>query len=813
MDARYGLRALSRAPGFTAVSVLVLAVGIAASTTIFSGVHAVLLAPLPFNDTDRLVGLWERNPDFGWEQADAAPANVLDWRDRVEAFADVAAYRGNSVGQATWIHEGDPRALGIVEVTGNLFSVLGVRPVLGTLPTFEDTWADGEHWVVVSHAFWRAELGSDSAAVGRTLDLDGTTVRIRAVLPPDFRFPSEVVDLWAPYRWAPSDRTEAWFRRAHFVTPIARLTPGTTVEQARAELDAVALQLQGENPTLNANMFAGMTPLREWLVGDLGNPLRTLMGGVLLLLVIACVNVGNLSLVRAAGRGGELSLRRAVGASGGRIVRQLLAESLLVGAAGGALGVALSAGGIELLRHIRPLGVAGSTSLTLNVPVLVFAVVSSLFCALALGVAPALKAASSATPGRLTSGPGAAHTGPRTGGALGQLLVPIQIGLAVVLVLGASLVTLSFARLQAEDPGIEPEGVWTFLLSIPPARYSNRDVTLAFWDGVVERVEAIPGVHAAAVTSGVPLWRFPGWTSQLVARDWAPGRVAYEVRHRASTPAYFEVMGVPLLAGRPFGPRDGLDGERVVVVNQTFANAYFAGESVLGRQVTFDREPTESSVWRTIVGVVGDERQRALSLPPDAEVWEPLPQDWGQTRRVAFKYDGDSAGLQDALTAAVRDVDADVPVTDLLNMETVLADASADARFLLLLFGLFASIALVLAAVGVYGVTAETVRRRIPEFGIRLALGARGAEVERLVVRRVLVMAGLGVASGLAAGLVLAGVFESLLVNALLYETPIRDRVAFTLAPALLLTVSILAGWSPARRAARVDPVRSLKSN
>lgn len=812
MDVRYGTRALRRAPGFTTVSVLVLAVGIAASTTVFSGVHAVLLAPLPFTDTDRLVALWERNPDFGWEQQDAAPANVLDWRERVDAFEDVAAYRGNSIGQTTWMRDGEPLALGVVEVTGNLFSVLGVRPALGTLPTFEDTWAAGAPWVVVSHAFWRDELGSDPDAVGRALELDGTTARVRAVLPAGFRFPSEDVDLWASYGWEPDFRTEAWFRRAHFVSPVARLVPGATVEQARAELDAVALQLQEEHPTLNTNMFAGMTPLRAWLVGDLGAPLRTLMAGVLLLLVIACVNVGNLFLARTAGRAGELSLRRAVGAGRGRIVRQLLAESLLVGLAGGAIGVVLSAGGIALLDRIRPLGVAGSTSLALDAPVLAFAVLASLACAVAFGLGPALAATKSVTPARLGSAPGAAGSGRGANRALGRTLVPVQIGLAVVLALGASLVTLSFARLQAEDPGIEPEGVWSFVLSAPSSRYANRDAALAFWDEVVDRVEALPGVRRAAITSGLPL-DFSGWTSQLVARDWEPGRVAFEVRHRTSTPEYFDVMGVPLLAGRGFRDDDGLDGERVAIVNQTFVDTHFPGENVLGRQVTFDREPTESSVWRTIVGVVGDERQRTLSLPPDPEVWQPLPQDWGTTRTVALELEGGSDGLRDALAAAIREVDPAVPVTELRSMEEVVAEASADARFVLLLFGLFAAIALTLAAVGVYGVTAQTVRRRVPEFGIRLALGARGSEVEGLVVRRVVALAGVGVASGLAVGLVLAGLFESFLVDALLYETSVHDRIAFTLAPALLLAVSVLAGWAPARRAARVDPVRSLRAD
>jgi len=812
MDVQYSLRSLRRAPGFTWVSVLVLAVGIGASTTIFSGVHAVLLAPLPFADAERLVGLWERNPDFGWEQAEAAPANVLDWRERVSAFEDVAAYRGNSVGRATWLRDGEPQSLGVVEATGNLFTVLGVGPTIGSLPSFDDTWAMGEPWVVVSQRFWRDELGADPQAVGRTIEFNGVPVRLRAVLPAEFGFPSEEVDLWAAYGWDPAARAEAWFRRAHFVSPVARLAAGVSLEQARAELDAVALQLQQEHPSLNTNMFAGMTPLRAWLVGEIGGPLRTLMGGVLLLLVIACVNVGNLFLARAAGRSGEIALRRAIGAGRARIVCQLLVESLLIGIAGGVLGIGLSAGGIEWLERVRPLGVAGSTSLALNAPVLVFAVVISIGCAVAFGLGPALASTRTANPSRLASAPGPAHSGRGSTRLVGRALVPVQIGIAVVLVLGASLVTLSFARLQAEDPGVEPQGVWTFALAAPSARYTGRDAVLGFWDAVVERVESIPGVRRAAVTGGLPL-DFSGWTSQLVADGWEPGRVAFEVRHRASTPGYFDVMGVPLLSGRQFRADDGLTAERVAIVNQAFVDAHFAGEEVLGRRVTFDREPTETSVWRTIVGVAGSERQRMLSLPPDPEVWEPLPQDWGATRTVVLKLETDLAGLREALAEAVRAVDPTVPVTRLRAMDELVATASADARFLLMLFGLFAAIALALAAVGVYGVTAEAVRRRVPEFGIRMALGARGSEVQRMVVRRVLSLAGAGVAAGLAGAFVLTGIFESLLIDALLYQTEIHDRLAFTVAPALLLAASVLAGWAPARRAARVDPARSLKSD
>jgi predicted permease len=436
--------------------------------------------------------------------------------------------------------------------------------------------------------------------------------------------------------------------------------------------------------------------------------------------------------------------------------------------------------------------------------VLGFALIATLVSAAAFGLIPALRAARGADPAHLSGQRGTTGGGPIGRRGLGSLLIPVQTALAVVLLLGAGLVTRSFVRTLAEDPGIDPDGVWTFTLSAPGSRYGDRDATIAFWDRVVTSLEAEADVSRAAVTSGVPLTR-AGWTSQLVVRDWEPGRLAFEVRHRAATPGYFDVMGVPLLAGRGFDARDGLEGAPVAIVNQRFVDTFLAGEEVLGRQVTFDREPTESSVWRTIVGVVGDERQLALTQPAEPEVWEPLPQDWGNTRVVVVKLGGAPSEPRAVLEGAVHRVDDRIPLIGLRTMRDVVATASADARFLLLLFGLFAGLALLLAAVGVFGVTAQTVRRRIPELGVRIALGARGRQVRDMVLGRVLIQAGAGVLVGVVVSLAASAVLQPLL-----HETSPRDGVAFVAAPTVLLVVALLSGWLPARRAARVDPVRSL---
>ena len=804
-DVRVGGRTLIRSPGFTLTVVVVLAFGIGATTTIFSGVRAVLLAPLPFDDADRLVAIWERNPDFGWEQEVAAPANLLDWRARVDGLADIAAYRSGSLGSAVWTDGDVPQRLATVQVTGNLFEVLGLRPFLGRWPSFEDTWADVEEWTVVSHTFWTQSLGADPEVVGRVLELDGRPVRVRAVLPEGVRFPSERADLWTSYRWARSAVGEAWFRRAHFVAPVGRLADGVALETAQAQLEAVALSLQSEHPELNTNMFAGLGPLRERLVGDLARPLTALMTGVAVLLLLACANVGTLFLVRAVSRTGELALRRAIGAGTGRIVRLLLVEALLVGTAGCALGLVISFGGIRLLQAVRPLGIAGVTTVAMDGAVLAFAVAVSGAAVLLFGLLPAVRATRGALPVRLAGAGGRSGVGLAHHGRLGQHLLPVQMGLAVVLVLAAALVTRSFGRLQAEDAGIDPAGVWVFDLAASAEQYPDRDAILGYWDRVIEQIAAVPGVARVAVTGGVPLTS-SGWTSQLVERSWEPGTVAFEVRHRASSPDYFEAMGVPLLSGRGFTSTDGLTPPFVAIVNQAFADEFFPDEEVLGREVTFDREPTEESIWRTVVGVVGNERQVGLSQPSQPEVWEPLAQDWGLARVVVVDYSGPTDGLRSALQAAVSAVDPAVPLGALRPMTDVVDAAAADARFLSMLFGSFALLALGLAGVGIYGVTAQLVRRRVPEFGVRMALGAGGRAVVALVLGRVLLLAGAGVAIGAALAFVGVGVLETLL-----YRTPARDPFSFAVAPLLLLGVAILAAWVPARRAARADPMRSLR--
>ncbi len=801
-DVRGAIRSLRRAPGFAIASVLILGAGIGMATTVFSAVHAVLLAPLPFHQPDRLVSLWERNPDFGWEQATAAPANVLDWRERVSGFEDVAAYQ-EEVGSGIWLDAPEPRRVGFTQVSGNFFDLLGTRPVLGRLPTWEDTWDTGERTVVASHAFWLNDLGGDPGAVGRTLELEGGTFRITAVLPQEFRFPSSEVDLWSPYGWDPSFRDQAWFRRAHFVRGIARLRDGTTAEQARAELDAVALQLQEEHPTLNRNMFAGFTPFRGWLAGSLERPIRALSAGVLVLLLLACVNVGALFLVRAGARTGELAVRRALGAGRRRIARLLLAEAMLVATLAGVLGVGLAWLGIRGVAALRPVQIGGGPEMGLHGPVLLFAVAASLLTVLLFAAGPAL-AASRGRLGGVLQGAGRSSVQRRR--PAGHRLVPVQVALAVVLVLAAGLVSRSFGRLQAVDPGVDPEGVFVFGMSLPDSPYGDRDAVLAFWDGLVERIEALPGVDRAAITSGIPL-TFSGWTSQVVGRSWESGEVAFDVRHRSSSPGYFDVMGVPLLRGRGFQPGDGRDGVPVAVVNRTFAERWFPGRDPVGEQVTFDREPDENSVWRTVVGVVGDEHQGNLVLDPDPEIWEPLGQELARSELVVLKTAGTPVDLDAALRGVVAEMDGRLPILRLRSFEQVVDESTIDARFLLFVFNSFGVLAFILAMAGVYGVTAQTVRRRVPEFGVRIALGANGAMVSRLVLRGVLVVAGVGTVLGVAAALV-----GSRLLDTLLFEVESRDPLTFVVVPLLLLVTTLLAAMVPARRAGRVDPAESLRS-
>ena len=804
-DLRFAWRTLIRNPGFTFVAVLVLALGIGANTAIFSAANAFFFRPLPFADADRLVTLFETNPEFGWDDAQAAPANMFDWRDQVDAFQDVSAY-SDFVNQVTTFRDGEPVLVGAAGVVGNFFSTLGVPAAMGRTFRLEETWEGSNNVVVISHDFWVNHFGSDPQIVGKTMELTRGSPEIVGVMPPGFQFPSDDTQLWYTMGWAPGSRDEVWFRRAHFVRAFARLAPGVSTDEADAKLQVVVQRLQGEYPETNSVMGAGLRPMRSFLIKDVRTPLLVLLGAVGLLLLLACTNVANLMLVRSNDRVREVALRHALGAGRVRVARQMLTEGALIALAGGLIGLVIGWAGVRAISASSPLGIQGATSLALDHRVVIFTFLAAGLSGILFGTAPAVRAMAGDLHSSLREGGRGASSGR---GAMGTVsaLVTAEVALALLLVIGAGLMVRTFLLLRDVDPGFEPEGVLAVQFTVPSSRYENRDQVLAFYDQFIEAVEARPGVTAAGTVQQLPL-NGTSWSSQFQAEGWPPDRVGFEIIHRRADTDYFEAMGTPLIRGRLFESTDGPDDPLVVVINETFAREHFAGEDPIGQKIAYDREATSESIWYEIIGIVGDQHQQSLSQAPRAEVFENRDQDWGRTSWVVIRGDRDAASLAPIARSVLREMDPLIPVSRSETLRDVWSASMAREEFVLTLLGVFGVVALLLSSVGVYGVTAQAARRRTQEIGIRMALGAGAPDVLRLMLRHGLVVVGLGLGLGLA-----ASVLATRALSSLLYGIEPTDPGTLASVVALLGGVALLACYLPARRATRVDPVRSLRSD
>ena len=803
-DVRFAVRTLRRNPGFSAMAIGVLALGIGATSAIFSAVNAYFFRPLPFAEPERLVTIYETNPDFGWVDVTAAPANLFDWREQVEAFADVSGY-SEFVDQVTYIQDGEPLVLMGTEVMGNFFSTLGVPAALGRTLRLEETWTGADDVVVLSHDLWVSLFGADPDVVGRTLELETTSYEIVGVMPEGFHFPIDDVQLWYPIGWDESAREEVWFRRAHFIRAVARLAPGVSLEEADAQLQVVVERLQRDHPETNTRMGAGIQPLRDFLIREVRTPLLVLLGAVTLLLLLACTNVANLMLVRAGERERELALRRALGAGRLRILRQVVTETSVLALVGGAAGLLLGWLGIRWIAGLTSVGISGATELALDHRVVLFTFAAAASSGILFGVVPALRTARSDTAPTLqeqrrgsTGGPGGLRAA--------RLLVSVEVALALVLTVGAGLMVRSSWLLSRVDPGFRTEGVLAVQFTIPSTRYPERDQVLGFYDRFAELLEARPGIERVGTVLQLPL-AGPSWTSQFQAEGWPPDRVGFDILHRRADRGYFEALDIPLLQGRMLEPTDGPDAPLVVLVNEALARENFPGEDPVGQKIAFDRAAGPESTWYEIIGVVGDQHQESLARPPRPEVFESAAQDWGRSDWVVVRGDRDAS----ALLPTVRDVLAEMdPLTPLLQARTlgeVRSESMARQELLLALIGAFGVMALVLAAVGVYGVTSRAARRRTQEIGIRMALGAGGRQIVRMMLAHGAVAVGVGLAMGL-----LVAVFASRALASLLYGVEPTDPATLATVVLLLGSVGLLACWVPARRATAADPLAALRS-
>jgi putative ABC transport system permease protein len=800
-ELRFAARSLRKSPAFTLVAVLCLALGIGANAAIFSVVDAVLLRPLPYAKPGQLVRLFETMPERGasWTGSVSWP-NYKDWAQELKSFEGLTAYMPQSRNLRG--PEGAERVRTLA-ATANLFQVLGVRPRLGRGFEAGEDSRGAAPVVVVSEGLWRRRFGADPALVGQKLTLDGQPHTVIGVLPDAVRFPAgSVTELFVPY--VPSAEA-ASSRSSHSLNVLARLREGVTLEAANTELREVARRIEKAWPDEQTGRSAQAQPLVETVVGRVRPALLLLLGAVGLVLLIACANVANLLLARAASRRHEVAIRVALGASRGRIIRQMLVESLLLSLAGALLGLLLAWTGLSALEPLVQRALPLADGVPLQARLFGFLLLVSTASALLFGLVPALK--STRDDPRL----GLAEAGARVSASASHhrfrsALVVVELALSLILLVGAGLLMRGFLTLLGTEPGLNPDHVLTAHLPVPSGRYSPEQLGPRLLEPVLERIRSLPGVSSAALISLLPIQSAWSNGDYTIVGEPPPERGREPLaEYRLTSPGFFQSLGIPLLAGRDFTQQDGRNEEMVVVINQALALRHFTRQSAVGRRLVFEGTPA------TIIGVVGDVRQAGLHLQPLAEIHIPYNHpryaSWIRDMTLVVKTRVPPTSVTSALRDAVRSVDADQPIYDVLTMEEVIARSMAGRRLNLLLLGTFAAIALVLASAGLYGVISYLVAQRTREIGIRVALGARTYDVVWLVMRQGALLAAVGIGLGLVGALGLSRLAESLI-----YGVSARDPLTFGALAALLGGVALVATWVPARRAARVDPVIAMKS-
>jgi putative ABC transport system permease protein len=804
-DLRYAARTLRKSPGYAAVALATLALGIGANTAIFSVLDAVLLRPLPYQDGDRLVMVGDRTSIGG----DSSPNNVgfatyVELRDRNRTFEAMAAVRS---WQPTLTTAGVAELVPAMRVSANYFSMLGVRPALGRDFRPEDDRPDAWRVLILSDGLWRGSFGADPSVIGRVVRMDGQSYRVIGVLPPDYE-PLVSARYYKPARlWAPIGYDLSLRQACHscqHLKALGRLAPGVTLAQARADLDGVRRRFALEHPEEYAEGSMDAVPLSREVTSGLRTPLIVLVGAVGFVLLIACANVANLTLARSLGRGHELAIRSALGASRGRLLRQLFAESLVLCAAGGALGFLLAGSLQSALLRLAPLSLPRADQIAIDGRVLGFAALASLLAAVLSGGLPALRASAASMAASIASG----SRGSTAAGVsrARRLLTVGELALAVVLVAGAFLMVRSIARLLDAPFGFSTERVLTLGLSTP-AQATTDAAIVAYQDRLLERVRALPGVEATALVSQVPLggngdyygFHIEGRMRPNPAED--PSVERYSV-----TPDYLQAMGIPLLRGRPFTAEDRADSPAVMIVSESTAKSLFPGRDPIGERVRIGAH--HEGPWRTVIGVAGDVRHVDVALAPTPQMYLPQAQMTdGMLNLVVRTRTTEPENLTSSIRDEVRALDPGVPLFDIASMSERVARSAAPRRFVMRLLGAFALAALALAALGLYGVVAHSVGQRTREIGIRMALGATPRDIARLV----LVGGSRLIATGLAAGLL--GAFGATrFLSAILYEVHPGDPASLAAAATLLAAAAFAAHWLPARRAARVDPMTALRS-
>ena len=794
-DLRYATRQLRKSAGFTMVAVVTLALAIGANTAVFSVVDQVLLHPLPYPDSDRIV---EVSQTFkGLPTYDASPANYLDWLAQNQVFAEMAASRG-------WqgsLSAGDrPDRVKGTMTTPSFFPLFGVDPILGRGLEASDAQPGNDHVVVLGYGLWQRYFAADRTIVGRDIRLNGEQYTVVGVMPQNFS-PDDYGELWLPSPWGvPThplvpDKDPRQFRGRNYLDVWARLKPGVSIQQARAELDTIGRRLEKQYPDSNGEVGVTSVPLHEYIVGDIRPVLLVLLAAVVIVLLIGCANVANLLLARATARAKEISIRTALGATRRRLLRQLLTESVLLALVGGALGLLLAVLAVPSLLALSPPDIRQFKQIGINREVLAFSFLASVVCGVVFGLLPALQTSRSNPNEFLKEGErGSTANRGRTRSAL----VIAEVGLSLVLLVGAGLLVKSFARLMDVNAGFDPDHLLTFNLGLPPSTDSVHQ--LAFYQQVMQRLQALPGVQVVGAVSRLPL---AGGNSSRSFN--VPGvEKSYDADIRISTADYFRAMRIPLLKGRSFRDSDLGGSPNVAVVNDALARNVFPGQDPIGKQIT---NFGPDNLTLQVIGVVGNVRHVGLDADPHSEIYQLLGQAQWPSMFVAVRSaSSDATSVTSEAQNAVWSVNKDVPLANVRTMQDVIANSVQRRKFSMLLLTIFAAVAMLLAAIGLYGVMSYSVAQRTHEIGIRMALGARRPDVLTLVVKQGMALALMGIAAGAVLSLAMTR-----LISGMLFGISATDPLTFVAVGAILGTVAFLANYLPARRASKVDPMVALR--
>ena len=799
-DIRYALRTFRRSPAFFFFAVAVLALGIGANTAIFTIAYNILLRPLPYQDANRIVMVWEDDSAYGFPANTPSPGNFSAWKAQNDVFTDTAACSGRTFNLTG---HGNPEQFRGMQMTANMFPLLGVKPELGRniLPSEDKPGAN--YAVILSHGVWMANFGGDPQIVGKRISLNDASYKIIGVMPRGFIFPDRTVQMWTPIGFSAAELVN---HGSHYLHVIARLKSGVSLDAANADLAVIARNLQKQFPDSNAKEGAFAQPLRDQLTGSSRIAALVLLGAVGFVLLIACANIANLLLARATGRQRELAMRMALGAGRRRIIRQLLTESILLSTIGGGVGLLLAAWATPLLAHLVPEGLAPLHGAGINTEVLAFLAMVSIVCGVLFGLAPALRISRIDLANSIKQG--SAQSGVSSGAKrMRDVLVVAEVALALVLFSGATLMLRSFINVRDLDPGFRPAHVLAVETELPFPKYRDVARRNSFFEQVLSRVNHLPGVVAAGCTTWLPLTNWGGANGIAIEGrpSLGPGH-AMIPNTRMISAEYIQAIGMRLIRGRTLNSSDGANTQKVPLINEAAAKKFWSGEDALGTRFRLDNE-SNVNTWITVVGIVADVRQAGLDLPPRPEIYYPYQQ-WNffAPSYLAVRTAGDPMSVANAVREQVWAVDNDQPVTGVMPLETMLADYLAPRELQSSLIGAFAGFALLLAALGIYAVLAFSVAQRTQEIGVRVALGAQPRDILRGILKQGLRLAGLGAAIGVAGALTL-----SRLLASLLFGVSATDPLTLFAAVAVLLAVAAVACFIPARRAMKVDPMVALR--